>query len=265
MNKNQLPKTKFIETYLSRIWILNNRFVIKETKKDLKWERGGRIVASPEERLSNNILAHKKMPEFFVEVKKINKNSYIRNYLPNRTLEKNPQKLEDVIRHLKKFYLTSIKKYKLNKQINNIPFYGKLWKFAFSKFSNLIENKKDYKVFPVYILGDAKPENILIGQKYLSFDADGFSVGDISSDLELIAESYQFYGNLFKFKETLKLAKKNFNDIDNKIVEKILLGLIAIRKMEFDSYKEKNYGGERKRLLEESISFFKKYIKSNKI
>jgi len=185
--------------------------------------------------------------------------TYVREYFNIPLLYDEPQKLEYVISVLKKFYLASINKSEVKEGIKKIPFYGKLWKIGLSQFPNLAVNKNDYKIIPVYILGDAKPENILTRGKYLSYDNESFCIGDISSDLELIVEHYQFFKKEKLLKKTLELSQRVFSDIDNKIVEKTLLGLIAMKKMELDTCSGDICRRERNWLLNDAINLFKKY------
>lgn len=254
-----LKKMERIETRFSEVWILDKKFVVKRMKNEPVWERGGKRVASPEKRVKNSITAYEKMPDFFPPIIQISKNIYVRNYFNIPSLIGKPQRLEYTIKKLKRFYLSSINKKEVKTGTAKIPFYGKLWKIAISKFPELIINKSDYKIIPVYILGDAKPENILVYGKYLSYDNESFCIGDISSDLELIAEHYQFFKKPELLEKILSLSQKIFSGIDNKIVEKILLGLIAMKKLELDMCDKIPCKKERKELLDNAIALFKKY------
>lgn len=254
-----INKIKYIDARFSELWILDKKFVIKKMKGRPVWKKGGKVVASSKKRIENSITAYKKMPDFFPQIVQISKDTYVREYFNIPLLYDEPQKLEYVISVLKKFYLASINKSEVKEGIKKIPFYGKLWKIGLSQFPNLAVNKNDYKIIPVYILGDAKPENILTRGKYLSYDNESFCIGDISSDLELIVEHYQFFKKEKLLKKTLELSQRVFSDIDNKIVEKTLLGLIAMKKMELDTCSGDICRRERNWLLNDAINLFKKY------
>ena len=254
-----INKIKYINARFSEIWMLDKKFVIKKMKSRPVWKKGGKVVASSKKRIENSIIAYEKMPDFFPQIVQISKDTYIREYFDTPLLYDEPQKLKHVVGMFKKLYLASINKSEVKNGIKKIPFYGKLWKIGISQFPNLVINKNDYKIIPVYILGDAKPENILARGKYLSYDNESFCIGDISSDLELIVEHYQFFKKEKLLKKTLELSQEIFSDMDNKIVEKILLGLIAMKKMELDSCNNDVYCKERKWLLSNAINLFKKY------
>lgn len=248
-----------VDARFSELWIIDKKFVIKKMKNKPVWEKGGKRVTTAKGRIENALSAYKEMPDFFPEIISLSGDMYIREYFNAKSLYEEPEQLESAIGRLRKFCLASMNRDEVKNGAKKIPFYGKLWKIGISRFPELVTNKNDYKITPVYILGDAKPENILIHNEYLSYDTESFCIGDISSDLELIVEHYQFFKQEKLLERTLECTKKTFTDIDGKIIEKILLGLIAMKWMELGNCKSDSCRKERTHLLEDAINLFKKY------
>lgn len=254
-----LKNIKYIDATLSEIWIVDKKFVVKKMKTAPLWRRGGRVVATAVKRAENSILAYDKMPKFFPKTLPITKDIYIREYFSGLSLEDNPRKLEYAIRKLKNFYLESMHKNEVKKSAGKMPFYGRLWIDGMKMVRGLSFDKSRYKNTPVYILGDAKPSNISAEGRYLSWDAEGFCVGDISSDIEAVMEHYQFRREIDALAKIIKLTGKIFRNIDDNVLGKAFLGLAAMRKMEFDSCGNRLCKAKRKKFMNEAIGLFKKH------
>ena len=152
---------------------------------------------------------------------------------------------------MSKFHQNGIKKIK-NKRNIKINKLNELWKQggkALNKFSKI----DNYNSLLTYNIGDAKASNLLADSKYLTFDSEGFSIGDISTDIISLIESYQFNKKPKLFKKTLEIVKKKYFQTDKNIVEKSLLGLIGIRML------EANIDNRDKKLLNEAIKLFDKF------
>jgi hypothetical protein len=245
-------KIKKIDAYLSNIYKVENfSGIIKQIKKDRKWTRGGIIVADHKECIENSVLANKLFPNFFPKIISLSNETYLRNFINSKTLEENPKKLEKVLRIMSKFHQKGIKKIKNKKNIE-INKLNELWKEG-KKTLNKFSKTDNYKSLLTYNIGDAKASNLLADSKYLTFDSEGFSIGDISTDIISLIESYQFNKKPKLFKKTLEIVKKEYFKIDKNIVEKSLLGLIGIRML------ETNIKNRDKKLLNEAIKFFNKF------
>lgn len=247
-------KIKRINAHLSDVYIVKNfSGVIKQMKQSNEWLRGGLVIANCEQRIKNSVLANKLFPDFFPEVIPLSNNTYLRNFIDSATLEENPKKLESVIEKLFILNEAGIKKLKKKKRIKINPC-GELWKIGYDLFGKLLGTKKCSAVL-TYNMGDAKASNLLSDSDYLTFDSEGFGIGDISTDIISLIEGYQYNGKKQLFAKTLDIAEKKYFKIDNDIIEKSLLGLIGIRAMEIGAENRS------KRLLGEAIEFFKKFKK----
>ncbi len=245
-------KIKKINARLSDVYIVKNfSGVIKQMKQDNEWLRGGVVIANCKQRIENSVLAHKLFPNFFPEVTPLSNNTYLRSFINSATLEENPKKLESVIEKLFTLNKAGIKKLKNKKNIRVNPC-GELWKTGYDLFGRLLEAKKCSTVL-TYNMGDAKDSNLLSGSNYITFDSEGFGIGDISTDIISLIEGYQYNGKKKMFEKTLDMVGKKYFKTDNDIIEKSLLGLIGIRAMEVSA---ENRG---EKLLKEAIEFFKKF------
>jgi len=245
-------KIKKIDAYLSNIYKMENfSGIIKQIRKDRKWMRGGIIVANHKECIENSALANKLFPNFFPKIISLSNETYLRNFINSPTLEKNPEKLEEVIGKMSKFHQKGIKKIK-NKRSIEINKLNELWKEG-RKALNQFSKTDNYKSLLTYNIGDAKASNLLTNSKYLTFDSEGFSIGDISTDIISLIESYQFNKKPKLFKKTLEITKKKYFKTDKNIIEKSLLGLIGIRMLEV------NIENRDEKLLNEVIKLFNKF------
>ena len=245
-------KIKKINADLSNLYIVENfSGVIKQIKRDQKWIRGGIIVANHKECIENSVLANKLFPNFFPKIISLSNETYLRDFINSKTLEENPKRLEEVIEKMSKLHQKGIKKIKNKKNIK-INLLNELWKEG-RKILNKFSKTDNYKSLLTYNIGDAKASNLLADSKYLTFDSEGFSIGDISTDIISLIESYQYSKKPKLFKKTLEIVKKKYFKIDKNIIEKSLLGLIGIRAMEVSAENRS------KKLLKEAIKLFDKF------
>ncbi len=247
-------KIKRINAHLSDVYIVKNfSGVIKQIKQNNEWLRGGIVIANCEQRVKNSVFAHKLFPDFFPEIIPLSNNIYLRNFINSATLEEDPKELENVINKLFVLNKAGIKKLKNKKNIKISPC-GELWKMGYDLFGKLLGAKKCSSVL-TYNMGDAKASNLLSDSNYITFDSEGFGVGDISTDIISLIEGYQYNRKKQLFVKTLDIVKRKYFKTDNDVVEKSLLGLIGIRAMEVSAENRS------KRLLKEAIEFFKKFKK----
>jgi hypothetical protein len=245
-------KIKKIDAYLSNIYKVENfSGIIKQIKTDRKWMRGGIIVANHKECIENSVLANKLFPIFFPKIISLSNETYLRDFINSKTLEENPKKLEEVIKRMSKFHQEGVKKIKNKKNIK-VNKLNELWKEG-RKALNKFSKTDNYNSLLTYNIGDAKTSNLLTDSKYLTFDSEGFSIGDISTDIISLIESYQYNKKPKLFKKTLEITKKKYFKTDKSIIEKSLLGLIGIRLL------ETNIENRDKKLLNEAIEFFDKF------
>lgn len=222
---------KKIRASLSDIYILRNfNGVIKHLRKESRWTRGGILVADAEERTKNSILAHKLFPQVFPKIIPVSGETYLREFVDSKTLEEAPDGLEKVIGKLSVFHGRGMVKLKNKKDIK-INGFGQLWKKGYNVLGKFLKIKK-YDLVLTYNIGDAKTSNLLVGSKYITFDSEGFSIGDISTDIVSIIETYQFIRRTDLIEKTLRLAKKKYAKLDKNMVPKSLLGLVGIRSIE---------------------------------
>ena len=248
-------KIKRINAHLSDVYIVKNfSGVIKQMKQDNEWLRGGVVIANREQRIKNSVLANKLFPNLFPEIVPLSNNTYLRSFVNSMTLEENPKKLESVIEKLFILNKAGVKKLKSKKSIKVSPC-GELWKIGYDLFGKLLGANKHGAVL-TYTMGDAKASNLLSGSNYITFDSEGFGIGDISTDIISLIEGYQYNGKKQLFIKTLDIVEKKYFKTDNNIIEKSLLGLIGIRAMEVSAENRS------KRLLREAIEFFKKFKKN---
>lgn len=224
-------KIKKIKASLSDIYILNNfNGVIKYLRKGERWTRGGLLVASGAERIKNSIMAHELFPKLFPTVIPISDEAYIREYIAGKTLEEKPEGLVKTIEKLSKFHQQGKEILKRKRNIK-IDKFGQLWEKGYNILEKFLKIPK-YKTVLTYNTGDAKISNLLADSGYITFDSEGFSIGDISTDIISILESYQFNYDMDSIEKTLKGTKKYYSKIDKNIIPKSLLGLVGIRSVE---------------------------------
>ena len=244
---------KRINAYLSNIFIMENfTGVIKQIRQDEKWKRGGILIANHKEQIENSVLAHKLFPNYFPKIIPLANDTYLREFINSPTLEDDPKNLSRVIEMLFTLHKQSIGKLKGKKNIKISPC-GDLWEKGYYMLNKSLNTKKKYSSILTYNMGDAKASNLLTKSKYLTFDSEGFGIGDISTDIISLIEGYQFNKKEKLFKETLTITKEKYLKIDKDIIEKCLLGLVGIRAMEVivDNHNDK--------LLKEAIKLFDKY------
>ena len=243
-------KIKRINARLSSLCIVENfTGVIKQIKRDEQWLRGGVIIADYKQRIDNSVSANKLFPDFFPEIIPLSNDTYLRTFVNSATLEEDPKKLGEVIKKLFILNQGGIEKLKNKKNIKINPC-GEVWKRGYNLFGKLLKAKK-YNTVLTYNMGDAKAENLLTDSKYLTFDSEGFGIGDISTDIISLIESYQYNRKRKLLKKTLRIVKKEYSAADKNIIEKSLLGLIGIRAMEISAENRSE------KLLEEAIKLFK--------
>ena len=243
-------KIKKINANLSNIYMMDNfNGVIKQLKKEKEWLRGDIVIATREERVKNTILAHKLFPNFFPKAIALNNETYIREFINSPTLDNDPKNLEKVIEKMAVFHKEGITKIK-NKKGIKIHRFGDLWEKGYSLFGDILKIN-EYATVLTYTLGDAKASNILSQSPFLSFDTEGFGIGDISEDITALIEGYQAGRKTDMVKKTLKLAGIKYSALDKNIVKKTLLGLAAIRSLEVITSSRQN------NLYKESIEFLK--------
>lgn len=245
-------RIKKLDGHLSTIYIAKNfTGVIKQLKPNQKWIRGGIIVANHKKCIENSVLAHKLFPEFFPEVFPLSNETYLRNFIKSKTLDECPEKLDKVIGKMSKFHQKGIGKLKNKKNIR-VNLLNGLWKEG-EKILNKSSKTNNCNFILTYNIVDAKTSNLLTDSKYLTFDSEGFSIGDISTDIISLVESYQFNKEPALFKKTLEIVKKKYSKTDKNIIRKSLLGLIGIRALEVNlqNYNEK--------FLKEAIKLFNQF------
>lgn len=226
--------------------------VIKQIRQDKKWKRGGILIANHKEQIENSVLAHKLFPNYFPKIVPLANDTYLREFINSPTLEDDPKNLSKVIGMFLTLHKQGIRKLKGKKNIKISPC-GDLWKKGYYILNKSLDTKKRYCSILTYNIGDAKASNLLTRSKYLTFDSEGFGIGDISTDIISLIEGYQFDKKEKLFKEALKITKEKYLKTDKNIIEKCLLGLVGIRAMEIIA---SNRDDE---LLKEAIGFFDKY------
>jgi len=245
-------KIKKINARLSDVYIVKNfSGVIKQMKQDNEWVRGGVVIANCKQRIKNSVLANKLFPDFFPEIIPLSNDTYLRSFINSMTLEENPKKLESVIEKLFALNKAGIKKLKNKKGVKINPC-GELWKTGYDLFGKSL-GAKECSAALTYNMGDAKDSNLLSDSNYITFDSEGFGIGDISTDIISLIEGYQYSRKKQLFVKTLDMAEKKYSRIDNDIIEKSLLGLVGIRAMEASAENRS------KKFLKEAIEFFKKF------
>lgn len=248
-------KIKKINANLSYLYFLKDcGLIVKQLKDSPEWIRGGIVVATQDERIKNSVAAYKNFPEFFPKIKLFANKTYIREFVNSPTLEEKQKKLEEVIEKLFTMHKEGIAKVKKEKNIKIQPL-GELWKSGYHLFGNFL-NIKDFDSADsilTYNVGDAKESNLLSDSRYLTFDAEGFGIGDISTDIIALIESYQYHKKPELFEKTLRLVSKKYSVLDKNIIKKSLLGLISIRSLEVIAE------GRNKEFFDEAIGLFGKY------
>lgn len=248
-------KIKKINANLSHLYLLKDfGLIIKQLKDFPEWTRGGIVIATQDERIKNSVAAYKNFPEFFPKIKLFANKTYIREFVNSPTLEENPEKLEEVIEKLFAMHKEGIVKVKKEKNIKIQPL-GELWKSGYYLFGSFL-NIKDFDSAAsilTYNVGDAKKSNLLSDSRYLTFDAEGFGIGDISTDIVALIESYQYHKKPELFEKTLRLVSKKYSVLDKNIIKKSLLGLIGIRSLEVIAE------GRNKEFFDSAIELFGKY------
>lgn len=243
---------KKIKANLSDVYILNNfNGVIKYLRKEEKWTRGGLLVADSAGRTNNSLMAHRLFPKFFPKIIPISEETYIREFIEGKTLEEKPEGLLLTIKKLSKFHQQGKDKLEREKNIK-IDKFGQLWEKGYNILEKFLKIPK-YKTILTYNTGDAKISNLLVDSNYITFDSEGFSIGDISTDIISILESYQFNHNKKLLEKTLRETKKYYLKHDENIIPKSLLGLVGIRSIELAvSNISKNF-------LNEAIDLYQKF------
>ncbi len=248
-------KIKKINANLSYIYLLKDfGLIIKQLKDFPEWTRGGIVVATQDERIKNSIAAYRNFPKLFPKIKLLSNKTYIREFVNSPTLEENPEKLEEVIEKLFTMHQKGVVKVKKEKNIKIQPL-GELWKSGYYLFGNFL-NIKDFDSAAsilTYNVGDAKESNLLSDSRYLTFDAEGFGIGDISTDIIALIESYQYHKKPELFEKTLRLVSKKYSIFDKNIIKKSLLGLVSIRSLEVIAE------GRNKDFFDDAIGLFGKY------
>lgn len=243
---------KKIRASLSDIYILKNfNGVVKHLRKEGKWTRGGILVADTEERIKNSVAAHELFPVFFPKIIPISSETYFRKFIEAKTLEEAPEELEKVIEKLSRFHQQGCEKLKNEKNLK-IDKFGQLWKKGYNVLVKFLEIAP-YETLLTYNVGDAKTSNLLVDSKYITFDSEGFSIGDISTDIVSIIETYQFNRKTDLVEKTLFLAKKKYSKLDKYIVPKSVLGLIGIRSLEL------SVSDISKTFFDEAIDLYRKF------
>ena len=248
-------KIKKINANLSNLYLLKDcGLIIKQLKDSPEWIRGGIVVATQDERIKNSIAAYKNFPKLFPKIKLFANKTYIREFVDSSTLEENPNKLENVLEKLFTMHQEGIAKVKKEKNIK-IQSLGELWKSGYRLFGNFLNLKNFDSATSIltYNVGDAKESNLLSDSEYITFDAEGFGIGDISTDIVALIESFQYHKKPELFEKTLNLISKKYSALDKNIIKKSLLGLIGIRALEVIA-EERN-----KNLFDEAIELFKKF------
>lgn len=248
-------KIKKISASLSYLYLLKDcGMIVKQLKDSPEWIRGGIVIATQDERIKNSIAAYKNFPEFFPKIKLLSNKTYIREFVNSSTLEENPEKLEEVIKKLFTMHKEGIVKVKNGKNIRIQPL-GELWKSGYHLFGNFL-NIKDFDSAAsilTYNVGDAKESNLLSDSQYITFDSEGFGIGDISTDIIALIESYQYHKKLELFEKTLGLVSRKYSVLDRNIIKKSLLGLISIRSLEVIAE------GRNKEFFNDAVELFGKY------
>lgn len=212
------------------------------------------MIATQDERIKNSIAAHRNFPKLFPKIKLLSNKTYIREFVNSPTLEENPEKLEEVIEKLFTMHQEGISKVKRGKNIKIQPL-GELWKSGYRLFGNFLSIKDFDSADSIltYNVGDAKESNLLSDSRYLTFDSEGFGMGDISTDIVALIESYQYHKKPELFEKTIGLVSKKYSVLDKNIIKKSLLGLMGIRSLEVIAE------GRNKEFFNSAIELFGKY------
>ncbi|MCK5412954.1 MAG: hypothetical protein KAI57_01120 [Candidatus Pacebacteria bacterium] len=247
-----MKKIEDINANLSFIYKLENfNGVIKQIKQDREWTRGGIVIASRQERIDNSILANNLFPNFFPEIKVLSNETYLRDFVESKTLEEDPESLAKVIEKMFFLHQDGINLLN-NKKDYKVHHLGELWKKGYIFLKKFME-LEDMKSIFTYNVGDAKASNLLADSEFVTFDSEGFSIGDISTDITALIESYQYEKKFDLFEETLILVKEKYTKLDKNIIKKSLLGLVGIRLLEvLMENREED-------LLDEAIKLFEKF------
>ncbi len=247
-----MKKIEEINANLSFIYKVEDfNGVIKQIKQDREWTRGGIVVASRQERIENSIFANQLFPNFFPAIRPLSNETYLRDYIESGTLEEAPESLSEVVKKMSFLHQESIALLK-NENGFKVHHLGELWKKGHTFVKRFAKVEEIESLF-TYNIGDAKASNLLAESEFITFDSEGFSVGDISTDITALIESYQYEKKFDLFEESLILVKEKYINLDKNIIKKSLLGLVGIRLLEvvIENRKES--------LLDESIELFKKF------